>query len=79
MSTNKQPTSPAVVRLTEDIADILDGRVAPLFKPGVKLTLMARYPDNPEADVLVSSDTDEGIQAVLDRSKTRPIVEAAHG
>lgn len=40
-----------------------------MFKVPVKVTCIVRVPDNDNADVLVSSDTMEGIEAVLARTK----------
>ena len=53
------------------IAEALDVHIRPLFKPGVKLSLCARTPGNDEADVLVSDDSMESIEAFVERAKGR--------
>lgn len=60
-----------VARLHADLADILARHVEPLFKPGMKVTLIARCPGNDDADALVTSDTLDGIAEVVERSRTR--------
>jgi hypothetical protein len=42
-------------------------QIAQVFKPGVKLTLLARTPGNDEADFLMTTDQPEDIRAALDR------------
>lgn len=61
----------AIRMLHERLGDILNRHVAPLFKDGVKLTLIARTPSNNEADVLITNDTLDGISAILGRTKKR--------
>lgn len=41
--------------------------IAPLFKPGMKLTFIARMPGNNEADLLMTIDDLEQIKAVIER------------
>lgn len=58
-------------RIKDSLAAVLIEHVEPLFRPGMKLTLLARDPSNPEADVMVTSDTMDGIAALVERSKAR--------
>lgn len=44
--------------LNDRIGYLLERHFAPIFKPGVQLTFMARTPSNDEADVLVTSERD---------------------
>jgi hypothetical protein len=58
-----------VLRLT--IADKL-AEIEELFKPGVYLTFIARRPECPEQDCVVTSDNDwEEVQKVIERTKKR--------
>ena len=53
----------------EECSEHLDA-IAELFKPGVKLTLIARTPDNDDADfVLTCDDLPEAIKALKRRQK----------
>lgn len=45
--------------------------IAELFKPGMKLTFIARMPGNDEADVLITDDSMGGIEGVVRRSASR--------
>lgn len=58
-------------RLTQQLGNVLQRHVEPIFKPGVKLTIIARTPGNEEADVLVTSDDLEAVAALVDRSRAR--------
>lgn len=58
----------------QTLCGVLDEHVAPLFQPGVRLTIIVRDPLNDERDVLVSSDTIDSLIALLERSRSRPIV-----
>lgn len=40
------------------------------FRPGIKLTLLARYPDYPGADVLVTDDKVDQVIEALNRLKS---------
>jgi hypothetical protein len=64
------------VKIAEaELSRLLD-QVALLFKPeyGVKITLVARCPNNTEAEVVIGDDNlDEAIKAI-ERAKTRPAV-----
>lgn len=42
-----------------------------IFADGVKLTLIARLPGDDEQDVLITTDTMEGIRGVVARSDER--------
>ena len=46
-------------------------KIARLFLKPVNVTILVRCPGIDEADVLVSSDTIEGIEAIVARSKSR--------
>lgn len=54
------------------LAGILERHVERLFKPGTKLTIIARTPGNDEADVLVTSDSLNELAKLVERSKKRP-------
>lgn len=54
------------IDLNESMHDI-----STLFKPGVKLTLVARTPDLPDADVVVSDDSLDAAIAAIRRSQER--------
>lgn len=59
-------------QLQDRLAGILARSVEPIFKPGTKLTIIARTPGNDEADVLVTSETNlADLQALLTRSAAR--------
>ena len=66
-----------MVELNAKIAAILQRHVEPIFKPGTKLTIIARTPGNNEADVLVSSDDLSELSALIERSKAREPVGGA--
>ena len=57
--------------LQQKLAGILERHVEPVFKSGTKLTIIARTPGNDEADVLVTSDSIDGIAALVERSRAR--------
>lgn len=60
--------------LLGDLSKILNRNIAPLFKPQMQLTIIARDPSNPEADVLVTNDDLDGLAALIERSKPREII-----
>lgn len=66
------------LRLQRNLTAVLIQHVEPMFKRGMKLTLIARDPDNPEADVLVTSDSMDGIAALVERSKSRMEIPDDH-
>lgn len=73
---NTLPESPLMstinAQLQDRLAGILARNVEPIFKPGTKLTIIARTPGNNEADVLVTSESDlSELQALLTRSASR--------
>ena len=53
-----------------DVEAALD-RLSRLFKPGVKLTFIARTPGFPESDLIITSDTPDGIVEAADRAHIR--------
>jgi hypothetical protein len=57
-------TTQELLALNDRIGNALARHLEPIFKPGVKLTLIARTPGNNEADVLVSAESD--LQDVMD-------------
>ncbi len=59
------------VRLNQRLGEILARHVAPIFKPGTRLALIARTPGNDEADVLVTDDDLASLAALIGRSKSR--------
>lgn len=63
--------------MTDLVGSLLDQHIAPIFKPGVQLTFIARTPGNDEADVLVTTERDlNEIVAVVQRSRGRPAVRS---
>lgn len=58
-------------KLNATLGSILERHVAPIFKPGTRLALIARTPGNDEADVLVTDDNIDSLVALLERSKAR--------
>jgi hypothetical protein len=62
--------------LTAQLGTILERHVEPIFKPGTKLTVIARTPGNNEADVLVTNDDINELAALVARSKAREEVPA---
>lgn len=67
----KAPTMNVQQRLLGDIGGVIQRHIEPMFKPGVKLTVIARTPGNDEADVLVSNDSLGDLAALIERSKAR--------
>lgn len=68
-------TQTELLALQQRIAGALTRHLAPLFKRGTLLSFAARTPDNPEADVLVTSETDlEELRKLVGRSMARPAV-----
>jgi hypothetical protein len=57
--------------LTAQLSTILERHVEPIFKPGTKLTVIARTPGNNEADVLVTNDDINESAALVARCKAR--------
>jgi hypothetical protein len=55
--------------LRRQIATLLEERVRPLLPPlgDYKITFIARVSSNPEADVVVTQDSLEGLERVLAR------------
>lgn len=53
-------------RLTEHLSQMAES-----FKPGMKLTFIARRPGFPEQDVLLGDDTLDGATEVIERTRTR--------
>jgi hypothetical protein len=46
------------------------GAIEDILSPDAKITVIARFPDNDNSDVVFTSDTPDGIQEVLDRMKS---------
>ena len=53
-------------------ASHLLGKMQKLFKPGIKVTFLARTPGNPEGDFLLTDDDLSEVKAALERSEKRP-------
>ncbi len=60
----------AVQRVAEIVQDHLDAILAQ-FKPGMKITVIVRHPDNEEKDFMMGNDTLDGAIQVLERCKER--------
>jgi len=56
------------------LVNVLERHVEPIFKPGTKLTIIARTPGNAEADALVTSDDLDEVAALVERSKSREAI-----
>lgn len=62
--------------LQTQLVRVILRHVEPIFKDGVRVTLIVRTPGDNEADVLVSNDTDlDEITAVIERSKSREVMQ----
>lgn len=70
---------PVEAMLTEKLGAVLATRVAPIFKPGTRLAIIARQPGNDEADVLVTDDDIDSLIALLQRSKAREEIKPPAG
>lgn len=70
---------PVDVMLVERLRAVLATRVAPIFKPGTRLAVIARQPDNDAADVLVTDDDIDSLIALLQRSKAREEIKPPAG
>lgn len=57
--------------LTAKIGRAIDQHIAPLFTGRPRITVLVRFPANDEADVLVTSDDDAGIRAIVDRRTSK--------
>lgn len=64
-------------RLIEQIGGIIDRHIAPIFKSGAKFTVLARSPGFDDADVVVTSDDDAGVLAIVGRQFTPPAATPA--
>lgn len=53
------------------VAGYMDRINREVFKPGMRLTFIARDPDNPEADFFLSDDDLPGVAELLARSAKR--------
>lgn len=69
--------SEKIARLSRTLTQILVRHVRPLFVAGVKLTIIARYPECDESDVLVTDDSIDELIKLLERSRNRPELGAA--
>lgn len=64
------PKSERLQILHDDISAHGDA-IAALFNCPMQVTIIARSPDNPEREVLITSDTWEGIDGAVVRAKER--------
>lgn len=53
----------------EHIANVLAGLAEDVFKPGMKLTFIARLPGNDEADMVVTDDKLAEVAALVQRRR----------
>lgn len=53
--------------LRHRIAEVAEVYIAPMFKPGVRVTIIVRRPSDNEQDVLVSNDNLEDVVALVTR------------
>jgi hypothetical protein len=57
-----------------EVREIISGHTDAIlreFKPGAKITVLARIPGNDDADMLLTNDDLEQVAAAIERSKTR--------
>lgn len=59
------------VRTMSNFIQLHLNEIETAFVPGVKLTLIARFDNKPEADFLVTCDDLDEVAAVVERSKSR--------
>ncbi len=63
--------SAATDALQEQLARICEEQIKPLFNcdfyAEMHVTVLVRFEGNPECDVIVTSDDDAGIRAIVDR------------
>lgn len=53
--------------LTNRIGAVIDQFILPIFKEGAKITVLVRHPGFDDADVVVTSDDDAGVHAIIGR------------
>jgi hypothetical protein len=75
MAQELQTTQPQIldrirVQLHDNIAPLLDA-ARKHFVPGVKLTLIVRSPEHAERDIIVSDDTLDEVNKVIQRKLTK--------
>lgn len=63
--------SQSLAQAREEISGHMD-RILSVFKPGARITVIVRTPDNNEGDLLLTNDSLTEAVAVIERSKTRP-------
>lgn len=63
--------------LLNRLAGVLMKHVEPIFEADALVTLIVRFPGNDEADVLVTADSIGGIEALIERCKSRDEVKGA--
>jgi hypothetical protein len=71
--------SPKMQLAMQIVSRHLDAIERDVFKPGMRLTFIARDPTNPEADFLMSGDDLDEVAEVLIRSSKREDVRPALG
>jgi hypothetical protein len=65
---NRPENSPLVQHVGDRVAQHL-AEIAQMFKAGAKLTVLVRHPGNPDADMLVSDDSFNGMLGIIRRRK----------
>lgn len=64
--------SPAMQALRDQIARVIEEQIKPLINGDyhdlIRTTVLIRFTDNPRADILVTSDDDAGIRAIVERN-----------
>jgi hypothetical protein len=66
---------PSMEELRLAMASRMD-EIARLFLPGAKVTVLVRRPDDPEADVLCTSDDLPELLAMVERCRKRELEQA---
>lgn len=62
------PDNYALERVRRDVGDLLY-RASKHFKPGARMTIIARQPGKPEQDFVLTDDTLDEIAALVERRK----------
>jgi hypothetical protein len=63
--------SAALKALEGQLASVIEAHIVPLFAadfhPEMRVTIMVRFEDSDDCDVLLTSDDEAGIRALVDR------------
>lgn len=68
--------TPEQYRIWDRVTSALCAHIEPIFKKDVLITLLVRTPGQPDRDIVVTADTNEGIDEIVARAKPK---KALHG